>query len=100
MLAALAEKALVPERKAKLIRTRTALCAWLKDKGFQYVDPQANFIMIEVKRNVREIGTAMARGGVAVGRPFPPLNQLLRVTIGTDQDMAKFREVFEQVMTA
>ena len=100
VLAALADKALVPERKAKLIRTRTALCAWLKDKGFQYVDPQANFIMIEVKRNVREIGTAMARGGVAVGRPFPPLNQLLRVTIGTDQDMAKFREVFHQVMSA
>ena len=100
VLAAVADKALVPERRAKLIRTRTALCAWLKDKGFQYVEPQANFVMIEVKRNVREIGTAMARGGVAVGRPFPPLNQLLRVSIGTDQDMAKFREVFQQVTSA
>jgi histidinol-phosphate/aromatic aminotransferase/cobyric acid decarboxylase-like protein len=38
--------------------------------------------------------------GVAVGRPFPPLNQMLRVTIGTDADMAKFREVFAQVVKA
>jgi histidinol-phosphate/aromatic aminotransferase/cobyric acid decarboxylase-like protein len=38
--------------------------------------------------------------GVAVGRPFPPLNQMLRVTLGTDADMAKFREVFPQVVKA
>lgn len=98
VLAAIADKSLVPERKAKLIRTRASLCAWLKSKGFEYVEPQANFLMIDVKRDVREVGNAMARGGVAVGRPFPPLHQLLRVTIGTDQDMAKFREVFAQVM--
>jgi hypothetical protein len=56
--------------------------------------------MIDVKRDVREVGPAMARAGVAVGRPFPPLNQLLRVTIGTDQDMSKFRDVFQSVMHA
>ena len=32
--------------------------------------------------------------GVAVGRPFPPFDKMLRVTIGTDRDMEKFREVF------
>jgi hypothetical protein len=40
----------------------------------------------------------MARGGVAVGRPFPPLNEMLRVSIGTDQDMAKFRDVFRSAV--
>ena len=42
----------------------------------------------------REFIEAMPRMGVAVGRPFPPLENLLRVTIGTDQEMAKFRDVF------
>jgi histidinol-phosphate/aromatic aminotransferase/cobyric acid decarboxylase-like protein len=54
-------------------------------------------MMIDVGRNSREFGTAMPRLGVAVGRAFPPLDNLLRVTIGTDQEMAKFREVFWKV---
>ena len=35
--------------------------------------------------------------GVAPGRPFPPLDNMLRVTIGTDAEMAKFRDVFWKV---
>jgi histidinol-phosphate/aromatic aminotransferase/cobyric acid decarboxylase-like protein len=34
---------------------------------------------------------------VAVGRPFPPLDKLLRVTIGTAEDMAKFQRAFAEV---
>jgi histidinol-phosphate/aromatic aminotransferase/cobyric acid decarboxylase-like protein len=37
---------------------------------------------------------------VAVGRPFPPLDKMLRVTIGTDPEMKKFREAFWEVYTA
>jgi hypothetical protein len=37
------------------------------------------------------------RLGVAPGRPFPPLDNMLRVTIGTDAEMAKFRDVFWKV---
>jgi histidinol-phosphate/aromatic aminotransferase/cobyric acid decarboxylase-like protein len=53
--------------------------------------------MIDVGRNARDLGNAMPRLGVAPGRPFPPLDNLLRVTIGTDAEMAKFREVFWKV---
>jgi hypothetical protein len=37
------------------------------------------------------------RLGVAPGHPFPPLDNMLRVTIGTDAEMAKFRDVFWKV---
>jgi histidinol-phosphate aminotransferase len=95
VLAALAEsKTLIPERKAKLSKTRAELCAWLKAKNLKHIDPQANFVMIDIGRDTREFGAAMAQRGVAVCRPFPPLNHLLRVTIGTDQEMSKFRDVF------
>jgi histidinol-phosphate/aromatic aminotransferase/cobyric acid decarboxylase-like protein len=50
--------------------------------------------MIDVGRDAREFMSAMPPKGVAVGRPFPPMNNFLRVTIGTDSEMAKFREVF------
>ena len=38
--------------------------------------------------------------GVAVGRPFPPLDNMLRVTIGTEPEMQKFRDVFWKVYQA
>ncbi len=95
VLAAIAEsKTMIPQRRATLARTRTELCAFLKQKGLRYIDPQANFMMIDIGRDVRPFGAAMARQGVAVGRPFPPMNQMLRVSIGTDADMAKFRDAF------
>ena len=57
-------------------------------------------MMIDVGRNAREFTDAMPRMGVAPGRPFPPLDYLLRVTIGTDPEMARFRDVFWKVYRA
>ncbi len=97
VLAAIADKNLVAQRKAVYTKTRAELCAWMTKKGLTYMETQANFVMIDVGRDVRDFGRQMAQAGVAVGRPFPPLEKMLRVTIGTDQDMAKFREVFWSV---
>jgi len=88
---------LVPNRRAELARIRAELCNWLRTKNIRYIEPHANFVMIDIGRDVRPFGQEMLRRGVAVGRPFPPLNQMLRVTLGTDQEMKKFREVFWQV---
>ena len=98
VLAALAEaKTLVSERRASLGRTRGQLCAWLRERNVRYIEPQANFMMIEIGRDPRQFGLEMAMKGVAPGRPFPPYTTMLRVTIGNDSDMARFREVFWQV---
>jgi histidinol-phosphate/aromatic aminotransferase/cobyric acid decarboxylase-like protein len=95
VLAALEEsKAFIPERRAKFIRIRGELCAWLRERGLSYIEPQANFVMINVGRDAREFISEMPSKGVAVGRPFPPMTNYLRVSLGTDRDMAKFRDVF------
>ena len=91
---------MVPERRAVNSRIRGELCDWLRQRHLSYIESQANFIMIDVGRNAREFITKMPPMGVAVGRPFPPLDNMLRVTIGTDRDMQKFREVFWQVYQA
>jgi len=85
------------ERRATLAHTRRELCGWLTDQKIKFIPPQANFLMIDVGRNAREFINTMPGMGVAVGRPFPPLDNMLRVTIGTDQEMARFREVFRKV---
>jgi len=98
--AALADKTLVPQRKATLAHTRRELCSWLRQKNLGYIEPQANFLMIDIGRDTRDFARQMAGHGVAVGRPFPPLNHMLRVTIGTDAEMAKFRDAFWKVYAA
>ncbi len=96
--AALADRQnMLRERRASLGRTRRELCEWLSERKVKYIEPHANFIMIDVGRNAREFIQTMPRLGVAPGRPFPPLTNMLRVSIGTDRDMAKFREVFWKV---
>ncbi|MBS1859033.1 MAG: aminotransferase class I/II-fold pyridoxal phosphate-dependent enzyme [Acidobacteria bacterium] len=98
VLAALAHRdTVVPQRKASLIQTRRELTAWLRERDVKFIEPNANFLMIDVGRNAREFIGAMPKLGVAPGRPFPPLDNLLRVSIGTPADMAKFRDVFWKV---
>jgi len=98
VVAALADQQnILRERRASLAKTRRELCDWLRERKLSFIEPHANFIMINVGRNAREFIDAMPRLGVAPGRPFPPLDNMLRVTIGTDQEMARFREVFWKV---
>ena len=101
VLAALPEaRTMVPERRAINSRIRGELCAWLRERKLPYIESQANFMMIDVGRNAREFITKMPPMGVAVGRPFPPLDNMLRVTIGTGAEMQKFRDVFWRVYKA
>jgi histidinol-phosphate aminotransferase len=98
VLAALSEsRTLIPERCAINAQVRRETCAWLRERKLSYIDTQANFMMIDVGRNAREFIAKMPPMGVAVGRPFPPLDNMLRVTIGTGAEMQKFRDVFWRV---
>ncbi len=98
VVAALADKEnIVRDRRAALGKTRRDVCAWLRERNVKYIEPHANFMMVDCGRDAREFVTAMPKLGVAPGRPFPPLDNMLRVTIGTEAEMAKFREVFWKV---
>lgn len=91
---------LLEERKAKIVHTRDELCAWLTQRKIGFIPPQANFIMIETGHEARQMQIAMLAKGVAIGRPFPALNHMIRVSIGTDAEMEKFRRVFTEVTAA
>jgi histidinol-phosphate aminotransferase len=90
---------MLEERKAKIVHTRDELCSWMAQKNLKFIPPQANFVMIETGRDAKDVQAAMLAKGVAIGRQFPPLNTMIRVSIGTDAEMAKFRRVFTEVVT-
>jgi histidinol-phosphate/aromatic aminotransferase/cobyric acid decarboxylase-like protein len=89
---------MLEERKAKIVHTRDELCSWMTQKNIKFIPPQANFVMIETGRDAGDVQSAMLEKGVAIGRRFPPLTTMIRVSIGTDTEMAKFRKVFTEVM--
>jgi len=72
----------------------------LRDRGVKYIEPHANFMMIDVRRDTASFGKEMLSRGIAVGRPFPPLDHYLRVTIGTAEHMQRFKQEFASVYRA
>lgn len=54
--------------------------------------------MVHLKKPVVPIIAEFRKKGLVVGRPFPPLNESLRVSIGTPDEMAKFMVAFKEIM--
>ena len=77
---------------------RKSVCAELDKAGYRYIPSHANFMMIDVRREVRPVISALRARGVEVGRLFPPLPNFLRVTIGTGPQMKAFLTAFKAVM--
>jgi histidinol-phosphate aminotransferase len=98
--ASLKDKALVPERRKIVADIREDLCAWLGKKGYGFIPSEANMVLIDGKKPGLQVTSAMLAQKVAVGRTWAALPNHVRVTIGTRDEMAKFKAAFERVMSA
>jgi histidinol-phosphate aminotransferase len=96
--ASLKEKGLVAERREILAAIRKDLCHWMNNKGYSFIPSEANMIMVDGKRPGREMSQAMLAQKVAIGRAWPSLPNHVRVTIGSRDDMSRFKTAFERVM--
>ena len=66
--------------------------------GFRTLPSQANFIMIDMGREVKPLIAAMRQRNVHVGRLFPAMPKHLRVTIGRPEEMTAFLTAFKAVI--
>jgi len=67
--------------------------------GFKWIPSHANFLMIDLRREVKPMIAAMRERNVQVGRVFPALPNFMRVTIGTRPQMETFVSTFRTVMS-
>lgn len=79
--------------------TRAFLIGELDAMGYKHIPSQANFMMIDVKRPVRQVIEALNQRSVRVGRVFPTLPNHMRVTVGKRAEMVTFLSAFQQVVT-
>jgi len=98
--ASLRVKNLVAERKATVKRIREEVFAYLEKKNVKYIPSQANFFMMEVNRPGSEFSQALAAQSVVIGRVWPVWPTKVRVTIGTQEEMAKFMAACDKVWAA
>ncbi len=98
--ASLKEKGLIPERRGVVASIREDLFSWMDKRGYSYIPSEANMVLVRGKGPGRQTTEAMLRHKVAVGRSWPSLPNHVRVTIGTREEMAKFKSAFERVMDA
>jgi histidinol-phosphate aminotransferase len=77
------------KQKALNRSTRAATGQAFEKAGFTVLPSEANFIMVDIKKDVREYQNACRQAGVMIARPFPPLNTYARITIGTVEEMQK-----------
>ncbi len=66
--------------------------------GYQSIPSDTNFFMVNLKRPIVPVIDEFKKKGVLVGRPFPPLNEHLRVSIGTPEEMNRFMVAFRDIM--
>ncbi len=99
-VASLRQKGLVAERRKAMAEVRDDVCSWLSKKGYAFLPTEANMVMIDGKRPGRRTIEAMLAHKVAIGRSWPSMPNHVRVTIGTPDEMAKFKAAFERVMGA
>jgi histidinol-phosphate aminotransferase len=77
---------------------KTSTCAEFDALGYRYIPSHANFMMIDLRREVKPVLDALRTRGVEVGRLFPALPNFMRVTIGTSAEMKQFLTTFKEVM--
>jgi len=95
---ALSDTTRVADQRTANREARAFTAQTFKDAGFQPVDSEANFLMVDVRRDVRSFQSACRDRGVSVARPFPPLLTHTRITIGTMEEMKRAAVVFQEVL--
>ena len=95
--ASLDDAAQVENGRKNNSEVRKFVCGELEKLKYSSIPSEANFIMIDMRREVKPLIAAFRDKKVEVGRLFPPLPTHLRVTIGTKPQMEQFLAVFKEL---
>ncbi len=76
---------------------RTEFARQAQARKVTLVPSQANFVMMHTGRPVREVIAHFKAHNILVGRPFPPMETYLRVSLGRPAEMQAFWKAWDQM---
>jgi len=88
----------VPERRKLIGDVREDVFSFMEKHNFSYVRSNSNCFMVDVKRNPRDVQAGMTQEKVIIGRVWPSWPTHVRISIGTQDEMNKFKSAFLKVM--
>jgi histidinol-phosphate aminotransferase len=86
--------------KKRTIALRKKTQSDLEAYGYETIPSETNFFMVSIGREIQPVIQEFAQKKVAVGRPFPPMTKHMRVSIGTEDEMARFVTAFKEIFPA
>jgi histidinol-phosphate aminotransferase len=97
--ASLRSPRLVTERREENQAAREETLEFLEKKNLPYVaGAQANYFLMDAGQPARQFTAAMARENVFIGRTWMSLPNHCRVTVGSREDMVRFREAVASIV--
>jgi histidinol-phosphate aminotransferase len=64
--------------------------------GLRHADSRGNFVFFETGQPHEKLAAALLSEGIEIGRPFPPLNNWARISIGLPKENALARSAIEK----
>lgn len=96
--AAVADQQHIAAEQRRNRTTRAYTRGFFEKAGFQVSRSDANFMMVDIRRDAKQFKLDALKRNVAVGRQFPALPTWVRVSVGTMPEMQKAREVFRTLL--
>lgn len=91
-------KTLIPERRKIIGGVREDTLSFLTSKGFTVVPSVSNKFMVDVKQPGNDVIAKLRTEKIYVGRVWPIWPTYVRVSVGTQEEMNKFKTAFVKVM--
>ena len=92
--ASLRVKTLVSDRRKVMGDIREDTFNWLTARNVEFIPSESNCFMMNVKRSGKAFTADMAKENVYIGRSWPVWPEWVRVTVGSKDDMTKFKAAF------
>lgn len=96
-VAALKDTASQQQVKSMTLQLRKKTTAELESLGYKVLPSETNYFMVHIRRQVQPVIEEFRQKGVLVGRPFPPMLEHLRVSVGTAEEMNRFVTAFKEI---
>jgi len=96
---AIVDSAHIASEQKKNAESRAMTRKFFQDAGYTVHAAEANFMMVDVRRDAKAFKLECVKHNVAIGRKFPALPNYARISFGTVAEMKKAMPVFKTVLS-
>jgi histidinol-phosphate aminotransferase len=94
-VSALGDVASVREFVQRNAQVRQEFVRQARERNLRPIESEANFVMINTNLAAKTIIEQFRKNNILIGRPFPPMDTYVRVSLGTPEEMQSFWRVWD-----